>query len=388
LPESASPSLHYVSADWINGTILAPLALAVFTLVGRLLCIGSIYWADGPRHIRSILDKTYIIQPPGYWIFNRIAGLFHNPVTAISAMNISFSVAGVVVFYYVSLLFTDRKNAFLAALAYSAVFYIWFAGEVHSTYASQALFPISTFYALLCYDQRKTQRWLLWLAALLFAIGAGLRPSDGAFLLPMVMYFSAVRLTKKTGAFFLTLSLSLCLIWLIPTALAYRHGETGLPGAGLYMSDILKTRSIMAGINIYSLANVTRYALPLLVGFWPVLPAALLGLIQHWDDWRIKMMFLWILPGSLFFTLSYMSNAPYLVFLSAPVLLLAINAARMMVVTAMWNAVLFLSFTPIPSERLLVNIWNCYAIEYTRYAIDHKWSPNLSNVQQVTLRSK
>lgn len=68
--------------------------------------------------------------------------------------------------------------------------------------------------------------------------------------------------------------------------------------------------------------------------------------------------------------------------MSAAVLLLAVSAPRMMAVTALWNAVLFLTFSPIPSQRLLDNVWNCYTVEYTRYAIDHKWAPNLSQLQR------
>jgi 4-amino-4-deoxy-L-arabinose transferase-like glycosyltransferase len=370
------------STDPLLARLLPPLALAILTLLARVLCSGSVYFADGPAHIRAILDRSYVIQPPGYWLFDRIAGLFPNPIAAISAMNILFSVAGVVVFYYAALFFTGRRNAFLAALAYSSIFYIWFSAEVHSTYASQALFPVSTFYALLrCEPDQARTRWL-WLAAVLFAAGTGLRPSDGAFLLPMLVYFSAVRLPWKRAAIFLTLSLALCLAWIVPTALAYRRSDAGLPGVRAYLSNIVKVRTIAGGINADSLANVTRYVFPLLVAFWPVLAVSVLNAMRHLQDWRIRMLLLWILPGSLFFTLGYMSNAPYLNFLSAALLLLAVSAPRGMAVTALWNSVLFLTFSPISSQRLLVNVWNCYAVEYTRYAIDHQWEPNLSQLQQ------
>jgi hypothetical protein len=79
--------------------VLPPVALALFTLIARVLCHGSVYYSDGPNHIKSILERVYIIQPPGYWLFNRIGGLFPDPIVAISAMNILFSMAGVVVFY-------------------------------------------------------------------------------------------------------------------------------------------------------------------------------------------------------------------------------------------------------------------------------------------------
>lgn len=375
----------------VQGKFLPPVALAILTLVTRVLCRGSVYFVDGPGHIRSILEKVYIIQPPGYWLFNRTAGLFPNPVIAISAMNILFSVAGVVVFYYTALFFTERRNAFLAALAYSSVFYIWFSGEVHSTYASQALFPVATFCALLRYERDKAS-WLLWLAAVLFAVGTGLRPSDGVFLVPMLAYYSVVRLPRKKAALFIALILVLCLAWIIPTVLAYTTyansglvytgSYRGMKGAIDYVRYISRVRSITTGVNAGSVANITRYFLPILVAFCPVLTIAVLNLHRNWEDWRTRMILFWIVPGSLFFILSYIGPAPYLCFLSAAVLLLAVSAPRMMAVTAVWNAVLFLCFIPIPSQRLIVNIWNCYTVEYTRYGIQHQWDPNLSDVQR------
>lgn len=370
-----------------------------------MLCLGSLYYADGPNHIQSILEKVYVIQPPGYWLFNRIGGLFPYPVTAIATMNVLFSVAGVVVFYYTALFFAGRRNAFLAALAYSTIYYIWFSGEVHSTYASQALFPIATFYVLLRYERDRSS-WLLWLAAVIFAVGAGLRPSDGVFLIPMLAYYSAIRLPRGKAAIFVGLILVLCLAWIIPTGLAYRQSTGRVPGldktqegtqagtqAGMqeeitaYLRRIAGQRSILTGVNAGSMANVVRSVLPLAVAFWPVLAAAFLNLIRNWKDWRIRMMLCWIVPGSLFFILSYIGDAPYLTFLSAAILLLAVGAPRMMAVTAVWNAVLFLCFIPIPSQRLLPNVLNCYVGKDTRYALQHHWQPMLSQVQKWPSKS-
>jgi 4-amino-4-deoxy-L-arabinose transferase-like glycosyltransferase len=359
---------------------LPPLVLAVFTLVTRLLFHGLPYFADGPAHLSAIVEKVYIIQPPGYWLFNRIGGLFSDPVIGISTMNIFFSVAGVVVFYFTALFFAGRRSAFLAALAYSCIFYVWFSGEVHSTYASQALFPVATFCALLHYERDKAN-WLLWTAAAVFAVGAGLRPSDGVFLLPMVLYYSAVRLTKGKAALFLAFIIFLCLGWIIPTVVAFSHAPGGIRGVLSYTHSIATQKSITSGVNGESMANIARYVLPLLVAFWPVLAAAVLNLTRNWRDWRVQMLALWIVPGSLFFVLSYISDAPYLNFLSAAILLLAVGAPRMMAVTAVWNAIVFLGFSPIPSRRLPVNIWNCYVGHFTSYGVRHQWWPNLSALQ-------
>jgi 4-amino-4-deoxy-L-arabinose transferase-like glycosyltransferase len=360
--------------------VLQSSVLGLITLATRILCRGSVYFADGPAHIHAIATKVYVIQPPGYWLFNRIASLFPNPTLAISTVNILFSVAGVVVFYHTATHFGPRWNAFLAALAYSSISYVWFAGEVHSTYASQILFPVLLFYALLKFDSDRAP-WHMWLAVCIFGIGAGLRPFDGLFLIPMLAYFCFERVPRKQGMLYLSLSLLLCLAWLIPTGLAYRHAYGGMRGVLAYMLLIMKVRSITTGVNAGTMANVVRYFLPILVAFWAVLPAVTLGAFRNRKDWRAQMILLWILPGSLFFVFSYISDAPYLTFLSAAILLLGIGSTRLLTLTIAWNAAIFLLLTPMPSHNLLVNTWNVDIGKYTLYAIRHQWQPNLSQVQ-------
>ena len=354
--------------------------LALLTLVSRVACHGPVYFADGPSHLQAIASKVYVIQPPGYWLFNRIASLFPNPGIAISSMNILFSVAGVVVFYLTALQLGSIRNAFLGALAYCSVFYVWFAGEVHSTYASQILFPILLFYALLKFDSDRAP-WRIWLAIFIFGLGAGLRPFDGLFLVPMLAFFCLMRLPRKQGIFYFAVALTLCLAWLIPTVRAYSHGDGGMRGALAYILLIMKVRSITTGVNAGTMANVVRYIFPLLVAFWAVLPAATANGFRNRLDWRVQMMLLWILPGSLFFVFSYISDAPYLTFLSAAILLLGLGSTRMLVVTTIVNAAIFLFLSPVPSQRLLVNTWNIDIGKYTFYGIRNQWQPNLSQVQ-------
>jgi hypothetical protein len=365
-----------------------PSALAVFVLLTRIIFRGPLYFGDGPDHIASIAAKTYVIQPPGYWLFNRVGGLFSDPVLAITVMNILFSVAGIVVFYYTACFFTGRVNAFLAAFAYSTVFYIWFSGEIHSTYASQILFPVATFYVLLCYE-RDRATWMLWLAALIFAVGAGLRPSDGVFMIPMAMYFAAFRMPRKEGSLFLSLILLFCLGWAIPTCLAFRHipqgvhNAHGVRGFQTYVAHVTGVQSILTGFKMYTMANFVRYFLPLLVAFWPILGITVLNSVHNRKDWRVKAMVIWIVPGSLFFVLMLITNAPYLNYLTAAILLLAVSAPRMMLVTALWNAIVFLGFGPIPSHNLAVNIVNSFVLRCTRGGIEQRFNATLSQLQHL-----
>ena len=359
-----------------------PAILAVFVLVSRILCRGPLYFADGPSEIASIAQKSYIIQPPGYWMFDRIAGLFSDPVLAMTTINIICSVAGVVVFYYTACLFTGRWNAFLAAFAYSTIFYVWFSGEIHSTYATQILFPVATYYLLLRYDRGRA-KWMLWLAALVFAVGAGLRPTDGFFMIPLILYFAAFRVPRKDALIFLSLIVVLCLGWLIPTWLAFKHYDAGIPAFAAYVAFITTKQSLLTGIRMYTLANPVRYILPMLVGFWPVLGIALVNAFRQRRDWRVQTLLLWIVPGSLFFVLVLMACAPYLNFFTAAILLLAVSSPRWLLVTALWNAIVFLTMGPVPSQKLAVNIMNSFVLRCTRGGIEQRYNTILTQMQHL-----
>ena len=103
---------------------------------------------------------------------------------------------------------------------------------------------------------------------------------------------------------------------------------------------------------MYTLANPVRYVLPL-VGFWPVLGLVFGNTFRNWSDWRVKSLLIWIAPGSLFFILILMACAPYLNYLTAAILLLAVSVRSSgLVVTALSNAFVFLALGPVPSQRL------------------------------------
>jgi hypothetical protein len=327
-----------------------------------------VYFADGPSNVEAILDKTYVIQFPGYWLFNRIAGLFPDPATTISVMNILFSVAGVVVFYFTARFFCSRWSALLAALAYSTVFYAWFSGEVHSTYPSQLLFPVAVFYLLLRHE-RDHARWQLWFAAAVFAVGAGFRPSDGAFLLPMAIYYSFSRLKRTEALQFFAIFGALCLGWLIPTYLALQRDAGGLTETREYVYGILTILSVLRKVNLYTLANFARYVVPLTAALWPVLGFAISNAIRERADWRVKALILWIVPGSLFFVLVMITDPVYLNFLTPAILLLAVGAPRAMALTTVWNLVLFVTLSPVPSQNIAVDVADCYVLQYTRHGI-------------------
>src|SRR5208282_4782513 len=82
------------SIDWY------PWLLAAAVLLARVLTRSQLYFADGPGQVKAIRNRTFVVQPPGYWLFDRLAGFFSDPVLAISVFNVLCSAFGVVFFYY------------------------------------------------------------------------------------------------------------------------------------------------------------------------------------------------------------------------------------------------------------------------------------------------
>ncbi len=309
-------------------------------------------------------------------------------MTAITAMNILFSVMGVVVFYYLACFFGSKLNAFLASLAYSTVFFVWFSGEIHSTYASQLLFPVAVFYLFLRYE-RDHARWQVWLAAATFAVGAGFRPSDGVFLLPMTIYFCFTRIKRAEAWQFFAIFGAFCLGWIVPTYLGMEKETGGLSGNWQYTSEMLTVLSVLRRLNLRSFGNLARYVIPLAAALWPILGIAMRALIRGRSDRRIRALALWVVPGSLFFVLVMITDPVYLNFLTPAILLLAVRSPRAMTVTALWNLILFAALRPIPSTNIAIDVADCYVLQYTCYGVQHHTLlrlPELLKARQQTDR--
>lgn len=338
----------------------------LLTALSRIAFLSTPYFADGPAHIRAIESKTYLIQPPGYWLFNHTAALFGNARLGIETLNVLFSAAGVAVFYLVAVRLTDRLRARLTTALYSAIFFAWFSGIVHSTYASQLFFPIALIYCLLRFHEHRIWGYL---AALTFAIGAGMRPTDGLFLIPLLIYF-AYKQRRRGIIGPAALAVAVCLCWVVPTL----HG---LPGSTTYSFNILRVTSPLVHPDKIGAANLARALLPLAVAFWPLTPDLLR---RTWDD-TDRLLISSIALGLAFFLLIYMSDATYLDVIAAPLLLLALRTAssKRILTAALFNAAFFLFARPIPTNRLLVDAFNHYTIKYTLFESRHHTLGNLSD---------
>ncbi|HEV2387548.1 MAG TPA: glycosyltransferase family 39 protein [Candidatus Acidoferrales bacterium] len=295
-----------------------------------------------------------MIQPLGYWLFNRTASFFPDPARGISLMNWGFSVAGVIVFYYAARALVGERMARLGSAVYATVFYAWFSGDVHSTYASQLLAPVLVFELLLLHLREPRLRYLIG-ASVAFGLGAGFRPTEGAFVGFMFVYYLLRRASRKHAAISFSLAALVCLGWLVPTALCYRR-RGGIGQVWPYLASVTTQASILAhGPTRNTIANMVRFSVALVFALGPLLPCTL-STCRDLRRPEVVLLWLWIIPGALFRVLSYMSDAPYLDFITAAVLLLALLGLRgstrkrravLLGSCLAWYLVFFLFFRPV-----------------------------------------
>jgi hypothetical protein len=377
------------SSDIPKGARLFGALLLLTVFFVRLWTSGPAYYQDSPRHLRAIANHTYVIQPPGYWLFTRIGSLFANPELGLSILNWSFSALGCAIFYFCARKFIRSPLAELGSVLYASLFTAWFSGDIQSTYASQLLFAPLTFYLMLCFFENPRNEWIIGIAAS-FALGAGLRPSDGLFLLPLVIGFG-FRLTRKQQLILGSAVVVFCTLWLIPNELALKgyklQGDVHATASNVGQLSFVAQGAILYGrLNSYTVSNGIRFFLGLALCLGP----SALYMFRERSS-RAKALWLWVLPGSAFFLLVYISDALYLnCILGGYVLLCLIGMDRskhptialaLLCCSISINVLFFLCFQPLPAGGKVSAIVNKDLGNFSLYGIRHKrWIIHLIDV--------
>jgi 4-amino-4-deoxy-L-arabinose transferase-like glycosyltransferase len=344
----------------------------------RALTSTSAYFGDGPIHVVAAQNHTYVIQAPGYWLFNRIAGLFPDPEIGISIMNWLFSAGGAAVFYLAIRKLASENVARVAAIAYASIYFAWFSGNIHSTYASQLFFPVAVLLCLLHYREAYNVNWLIGASAM-WALGAGFRPSDGVFFAPAFLF--ALRNAKwKHILVCIPVIVAICLAWFVPQRIALAHMADPIEKSGRNHLLSIAGGVVFSGFSSYAVANVLRYFLPLGLALFPLLPLVL-------KNRKDIFLWLWILPGTLFFLLVYVSDTPYLNILVAPFLILAATSVivserrkvSLFLVCAAFNIIFYLAWRPVVmnNHRLQTAeyLFEADLGKYTYWCVQHQYQP-------------
>jgi hypothetical protein len=355
--------------------------IAGAVLLARSLTSGPAYYSDAGRHLQAIADHTFVIQPPGYWLFNRVGGLFADPELGLLILNWCFSALGCVAFYACARRLVRSPLARLGTVLYATAFFAWFSGNVHSTYASQLLFPPLMFYFILRFQESPQTQWLLGVAAS-FALGAGFRPSDGVFLAPLLLLF-ALQLSRKHQLMLLASVSILCLAWLIPNRIAlHRYSPIG---HAEQLTHAATGAIVLGRINAYTISNAFRFFLPLVVALGPTA-----WFISRARDAVARQLWAWVLPGSAFFLLVFISDAPYLDCLLGGFVLLCLlgmNACRNRVVpvvaltfSIVVNVLFFTGFHQLPPQNAVSAVIDRDLGLYTLDAVRHQTRLRLIDV--------
>ena len=366
------------------------LILVTVTLLSRLALLSSPYFADGPAHVENLDRGVLFIQPPGYFLFmwsiHWLMGIGLASAAAVSWLNVTLSLCGVAVFAKISeTLFSPRMGRALS-ICYAFMNVVWFSSLIHSTYAPMTFFAPALFYCLLQRGQ-----WWYFLGCAMWALGAGFRPSDGVFLLPMLILGSRSH-SWRERIVGLVIGVTLSLTWWLPTA-DHFGGFFGPVRASLEQaSGASEHVSILrVGITPRSLANALRFVAAVATSLNVLLPLAILQMVRGYRDERTLLAMAWIVPGSLFLFLTYMSDAAYIAFMAGGLLILAgmfcerlswaqVNA--WVVVYLVVSLTQMLVLRPVAPSTFPRRVADAFWLEYTAWGVRHHYHKNLSDLER------
>lgn len=377
-PARNSQPIYSGRHDWF-AWIIAPLVF-----LSRCVTMSAPYFTDGPRLIQAVEAHVYVIQPPGYWLLARLAGLFHDPAFGLSFINALASSLGALVFYLLSLHLTTPLAARLATAAYASIYFAWFSGSIQSSYAAELLFPPLMFLFMLRSIERPAWSNVIGVAVS-FALLSGFRPSDGVFMTPLFLYFLWRYCDRWTHrAILLCIAFALCLGWYIPQHIALQR--TGQSAGGQLWSVAGAKAPILHGLSKLGISNILRVVVPMLFAFWSL--AAVVVRSRH--EPKRDMLWIWLLPGLAFFTAVYISDATYLCFLVAAIILFGLPrkpdklAYAGLTVCFVWNLLFFSIARPVPQTRsLAVAIYSVSGARYCAWALRHQWFRTLDQFTTV-----
>ena len=364
-----------------------PILLASITLISRCLTVSNPYFVDGPNHVRAIENGTLIIQAPGYFLFElcgaALSALFHvQAALALRMLNVSFGVGAVLVFYLLAIRLFEVRLAGMLALLYAASPLVWFSADIHSTYAAMTFFaPL----LLLVMGERKQ----FTLGCCLWAVMAGLRPSDGMFVLPWLLLQGYKQRWTARLQGFVAAAVGL-LIWWLPTAERFGGSILSPLTASRSQASRLAQGVLVTHLSMHSATNFLRGVSGMVMAWGLLLPLVLWGGWHLWrKEQRVRTSALWILPGLTYFLFYYMADATYFAFCVAPGLIIAgfvireMPRLRQMILSsaALLCSLLFLlAGRPIEPGHKSQAVADAYFMKYTVWSLQHQYAPTLTDL--------
>jgi hypothetical protein len=296
------------------------IVLVLLTLVLRITSASGPYFVDAARHIRAIESGKLVIHTPGYFLFNAsgfaISHLLHvSAGSALHILNVTFSVAGVAVFYLLLSRLKATSSPFWLSLAYSCSPIVWFSGDIHSSYAAM------TFFAPLLILVLEADKRFVW-GCVVWALMTGFRPSDGVFVLPW-MVFHALRFPWRQRLAGVLAAIAIVTAWWVPTAERY-GGPLLLPLTSSRQQVHGLAQGVLTGhLGVHALVNVVHAAAGVIMTWGLLTPAVCLGVAGWRQNPLARSMTIFLAPGMAFFALYYFSDGPYLAYIAGAGMVLA-----------------------------------------------------------------
>ena len=378
--DAVSAGQDFLSRSW-------PVLLAFVTLLSRLVYTSAPYYVDGPTHVAAIRSGEMFIQPPGYLVFAdlgwALTSLFPlSPAMALHLVNIVASAAGVLLFALVARRLFDPRLAVVLSSCYAFSDVIWFVSETHSTYALSAALVMGLVYLTLRGDAG-------WWMGLVWALQAGIRPSEGVFTLPFLL-ITMWRRDRLQLLRFASVAIPVVALWYVPTVHHFGGGVLSPLRSAGGQAGPLANGLLTHEVAAKKIANLIHLACSVF-NAWNLLSIAVVaGLVLTKDTWiRSLAWLLW--PGFAFYTLIFFSDPAYLAYLVAPGLLLAGEGLRRLSVSrrlALGLISLSISisqmvlFRPIVPHSTATAVLNSYVLEYSGWAIRHQYFMRLEKAMR------
>ncbi len=355
-----------------------PGLLAVVTLLSRLIYTSAPYYVDGPTHVAAIRSGEMFIQPPGYLLFADLGwvltALFPlTPEMALHLVNVVASTTGVLLFALVARRLFDPGLAVVLSSCYAFSDVIWFVSDIHSTYALSAALVMGLVYLTLEGDAG-------WWMGVVWALQAGIRPSEGVFTLPFLL-ITMWRRDRRQLMRFASVAVPVVALWYVPTVHHFGGGILSPLRSAGGQAGPLANGLLTHEVAAKKIANLIHLACSIF-NAWNLLAIAMVaGWVLTKDTWMRSLA--WLLwPGFAFYTLIFFSDPAYLAYLVAPGLLLAGEGLRRVAASrrlALGLVSLGISlsqmvlFRPIVPHSTATAVLNSYVLEYSGWAIRHQY---------------
>lgn len=306
---------------WLDNTLLVS-AVAATRFAFRshyLYDIDSVNFALGMKRFDP---RVYQPHPPGYFLYICLGRLFDTPLhdanLALVILSIVASCGTVLVVYRLAADWFGVRAAQFAGALFLLSPLAWFHGTVALTYSVEAFF--SALLGLLCWRIYCGRGDLVFAAAILLGVSAGIRPSSLLFLGPLFL-FSLLQAPRWRLAGFLVLSATL-LAWFLPM-IAVSGGFRPYFGALFSLWGMVPAKTTVFNSSpATSIARAATIVLIYLLGFGAASIAPLGARYGNGPADPRKKLFtwVWIAPALGFFTFIFLKfvNSGYLLLLAPP----------------------------------------------------------------------